>query len=122
MDDDLNVSGAMASIFAELKVADSLLETGEFAKLAVVVAQIRNALGILGIDPLAKEWEEAFVEQVVELPPEEVAKIEELIDQRKAAKLAKNYALADKIRDDLQKSGIELIDTAEGVQWKSVGK
>ena len=44
--------------------------------------------------------------------------IEELISQRKAAKINKNYALADKIRKDLLEQGIVLEDTPAGTNWR----
>ena len=45
------------------------------------------------------------------------AEIENLIAQRKAARAAKNFAEADRIRDELKDRGIELKDTPQGVQW-----
>ena len=45
------------------------------------------------------------------------AEIEDLIEQRTAAKKNKDFALADKIRDDLLARGIVLKDTRQGVQW-----
>ena len=45
------------------------------------------------------------------------AEIEDLIAQRQAARAAKNFAEADRIRDELKARGIELKDTPQGVQW-----
>ena len=44
--------------------------------------------------------------------------IEALIEERQAARKAKNFARADEIRDELLAKGIILKDTREGVQWK----
>lgn len=41
-----------------------------------------------------------------------------LISLREEARKEKNWALADRIRNGLLESGIQLIDSAEGVQWK----
>ena len=46
--------------------------------------------------------------------------IEELIEERQAARKEKNFARADEIRDILLKKGIELKDTREGVKWKRI--
>jgi cysteinyl-tRNA synthetase len=46
--------------------------------------------------------------------------IEKLIEQRQQARKEKNWALADKIRDDLKAQGIVLEDTPQGVKWKRV--
>ena len=44
--------------------------------------------------------------------------IESLIEQRQEARKNRDFALADKIRDDLKARGIVLIDTPQGVRWK----
>ncbi|MEL6166922.1 MAG: cysteine--tRNA ligase, partial [Cyanobacteria bacterium J06628_3] len=44
-------------------------------------------------------------------------KIEELIQKRKQARIAKNFAESDRIRDELQAQGIALIDSKEGTKW-----
>ena len=46
------------------------------------------------------------------------AQVAELIAQRQQARKEKNFALADKIRDELKAQGIVLLDTPQGVQWK----
>lgn len=46
------------------------------------------------------------------------ADIEQLIEERQAARKAKNFARADEIRNELLSKGIILKDTREGVQWK----
>ena len=46
------------------------------------------------------------------------AEIEKLIEERQAARKAKNFARADEIRSQLLEQGITLLDTREGVKWK----
>ena len=48
------------------------------------------------------------------------AEIEALIAERQQARKDRNFALADKIRDELKARGIELLDTPQGVRWKKV--
>jgi cysteinyl-tRNA synthetase len=48
------------------------------------------------------------------------AKVEALIAQRQEARASKNWAEADRIRDELKAMGIELKDTKQGVQWKKI--
>jgi cysteinyl-tRNA synthetase len=48
------------------------------------------------------------------------SKILELIKKREEARENKNWALADEIRDNLAKEGIELLDTPEGTKWKKI--
>ncbi len=46
--------------------------------------------------------------------------IDALVAQRTAAKKAKNFAEADRIRDELKQRGIEIIDTPQGSKWRKV--
>ena len=66
---------------------------------------MKQLMDILGID---------IKEQEVLLDEE----IENLIEERQAARKAKNFARADEIRDQLSDMGIILEDTREGVKWK----
>ena len=56
-----------------------------------------------------------ITEREVELLDED---IEKLIEERQAARKAKNFARADEIREQLASQGILLEDTREGVKWK----
>jgi cysteinyl-tRNA synthetase len=47
-------------------------------------------------------------------------RVEKLVEERQRARKEKNWALADKIRDDLKSMGIILEDTPEGVKWKKI--
>ena len=46
--------------------------------------------------------------------------IDALVEARTAAKKAKNWAEADRIRDELKARGIEIIDTPQGAKWRKV--
>jgi cysteinyl-tRNA synthetase len=48
------------------------------------------------------------------------AEIEELINQRQAARKVKDWAEADRIRELLKERGIALEDTPQGVKWKKI--
>ena len=73
--------------------------------LALYPVSMKQLMDILGID---------IKEQEVLLDEE----IENLIEERQAARKAKNFARADEIRDLLTEKGIILEDTREGVRWK----
>jgi len=75
----------------------------EFAQKALAaLTELTSILGLL----------EQEVEETVEIEPE----IQALIDERQAARKAKNFARADEIRDILKEKGITLKDTPQGVQ------
>ena len=82
---------------------------GEFARegagVLFISSDLRELTEILGI----------VVDRKEELLDDEV---EALIEERKAARKAKNFARADEIRDELLSKGILLEDTREGVKWK----
>lgn len=106
MDDDFNTADAIAAIFELVKYANTNI-TGENSK--AVISEVRdlivNLCDVMGI----------IAEPVKEILAED---IERLIEERQAARKAKNFARADEIRDELLAKGIVLEDTREGVKWK----
>lgn len=106
MDDDFNTADAISAIFELVKLANSTV-SGQNSKAFVqkVVDEITKLCDILGI----------VTEQEVELLDNE---IEQLIEERQAARKAKNFARADEVRNLLLEKGIILEDTREGVRWK----
>jgi len=107
MDDDLNVSGALAAVFDFIKginriKAEAKLSADERDKALEMMRRFDSVfnltIGAAG-DDLDKE-------------------VEDLIAQRTAARKNKDFATADKIRDQLVEMGIILEDTPQGVKWK----
>ena len=105
MEDDFNTADAVSAIFELVKLAN-INVTGESSKELVktVLATIKKLCDVLGI---ITEHEEELLD----------ADIEKLIEERHAARKAKNFARADEIRDLLAAQGILLKDTREGVKW-----
>lgn len=107
MDDDLNTADGIAAMFELVKEINTKV-TGESSKELIkesykLFKELANVLGILNKEK--------------ELLDDEIQK---LIEERQKARKEKNYALADKIRDDLKDKGIILEDTPQGVKWKRV--
>ncbi|MBO7710432.1 MAG: cysteine--tRNA ligase, partial [Lachnospiraceae bacterium] len=108
MDDDINTADAISVVFELVRFANA--GTSEKSSAAFVKAlkdEIVKLCDILGI----------IAEQKAEVLDED---IEKLIEERQAARKAKNFARADEIRAQLLDMGIELLDTREGVKWKRV--
>ena len=106
MEDDFNTADAIAAIFELVKYANTTA-TAESSKeylrgLLDRIVKLGDVLGLI----LDKK------EELLD------ADIEKLIEERQAARKAKDFARADAIRDELLEKGIILKDTREGVQWK----
>lgn len=106
---DLNTSLAVTALYDVLKA-----KTNDATKLAA----IKDFDTVLGLDLLA-----AAEKFRAEQPKEEYGSdpaIDALVAARAEAKKAKNWAEADRIRDELKAQGIEIIDTPQGAKWKKI--
>jgi cysteinyl-tRNA synthetase len=107
MDDDLNTADALAAIYDLIRDVNGSLKV-ESSKAAVkasldMLMELSEVLGLLN------KKEDSIDDE-----------IEALIEERQKARKEKNWALSDKIRDDLKAQGIVLEDTPSGVKWKRV--
>ncbi|TXK95850.1 cysteine--tRNA ligase [Methylococcaceae bacterium HT1] len=116
MDDDFNTPVAVAVLFdmARELNKEKNNDSGLAAQLAGELKELSNVLGILQDDP------ESFLQagDAVQEGGLGEQEIEQFIEQRKQAKQNKDWALADKIRDDLKEQGIVLEDVATGTSWR----
>ena len=106
MDDDFNTADALAAIFELVKFANTNVDensTKEFA--GGLYEELFKLSDVLGLK----------IEKKEEILDKE---IENLIQERQAARKAKDFKRADEIRDELLKKGIILKDTREGVKWQ----
>lgn len=110
LDDDLNTPQVMAEIARIAGDARKAVSTDEKARLKSELLGAGLALGLLQQDPAA--WFARGTEEGDD------ARIQALIDERLAAKKARDFARADAIRDQLAGEGILLEDTPQGVRWK----
>ena len=106
MDDDLNTADAISVIFELVKYANvNVTEESTKATVELVLNTVTKLCDILGI----------ITEKKKEILDSD---IEALIEERQAARKAKNFARADEIRDQLSDMGMILEDNREGVKWK----
>ena len=106
MDDDFNTADAIATIFDLVKFANTTAD--EKSSKAYADTLREKIQGLCDIMGLITEKKEELLD----------ADIEKLIEERQAARKAKNFARADEIRAELLEKGIILEDTREGVKWK----
>ena len=106
MEDDLNTADAIGSVFELVRDINTNVNEGVQSKALVEYAiKIFDELtGVLGL---------LYNRETASLDDE----IEKLIEARNEARKAKNWAEADRIRDELKAQGIVLEDTAQGVKW-----
>jgi len=113
MDDDLNVSGAMAALFVFLNKVNALLDgsptilPGEKARALSVLASLDQVLGLLEVGR-----RERLVDDTLRLW------VEDRIQARMRARDSRDWAAADAIRQELAEKGIVLEDGPQGTRWK----
>ena len=105
MEDDINTADALGVIFDMVRDINSYVKPQQSNRIfEAALHQLMSLTDILGLVSKKKEGLD-----------EEIGK---LIEQHQQAREDKNWALSDKIRDELKEQGIILEDTAQGVRWK----
>ena len=110
LDDDLNLPQGMGHVFELLREANAALDSGDVGEAAA------RELLLLMADV------DAHVDVVTARDTVLAGEVEQLIAQREAARKARDFATADRIRDELRDRGIALEDSKEGVRWRRATK
>jgi len=113
LEDDLNTPTALAELNTLARRLSSA-EAGERAELSARLKATAGVLGLLENDP--EDWFKSGP-GTASVDAEEV---EQLIERRNAARKSRDFATADRIRDELTERGIELEDGPEGTRWKLI--
>jgi cysteinyl-tRNA synthetase len=112
IEEDLNTAAATGVVFDVVRAVNTAIDAGEIgaADAPVIRKTFEDFDRVLGVMSLRRR-EDAR-------PPIPVEDIERLIEARRAARLARNFAEADRIRKDLDARGILLEDTGSQTRWK----
>ena len=110
MNDDLAVPQALAFIAESMRIGNSSADDKKV--IAKTAGEIRGALSILGCDPLdpvfaTSKSNDAAMDGLIKLA----------LEQREAARLRKDFAAADAIRDQIASLGVIVEDTPNGPRW-----
>lgn len=145
LDNDLNIPAAMTEVFKSVKHIEKLVASLNTKSTAVnekensdssisskdsistlvdSVLTLRAMLDILGLDPLSEPWRQNTLHLLSDNPANSKDReilsclIEQMIEERQQARKSNNWELADRIRSNLDESGIVIEDTQSGTRWK----
>jgi cysteinyl-tRNA synthetase len=131
MEDDLNTARASAAIFDMVREANTLADRGELregdkAPLLEALQQFDEIFAVLKDDDAEKmkatmEWAQSHgLLKDAEIPADAMSDeaVNQLVEERTAAKKARDFARSDAIRKQLSDAGIVVEDTKDGIRWK----
>ena len=106
LDDDFNIARALAALFEFTRQINPIMDKkGLFLddkqKIEEILKGLNSVLGVMDMDPPAPDQG-----------------VEELIKRREAARKDKDWTTADRIREDLEGMGIEVVDARDGTIWQ----
>ena len=115
MNDDLAVPQALAGISEALRIGNIAITAGDKSAIATSANEIRGALEILGCDPFDPAFASTGAGEDLTAALDGTIKL--ALAQREAARVRKDFAAADAIRDVLIALGITIEDSAQGPRW-----
>jgi cysteinyl-tRNA synthetase len=115
MDDDLGTPAAVAVIHDSVREGNRLLAEGPSDALSQKFGEVTVMLDVLGLNPADPAW--ATTRSDDKLTGVVDALVRGLLEERSAAREAKDWARADAIRDQIKAAGIEVEDTPTGPKW-----
>ena len=119
MDDDLSVPQALGVLHEQVRAGNAALDDENLDAAARALGEVTAMTEVLGINPLSHEWASTGVEHASERAL--AALVEQLLAGREQARKDRDFATADRIRDELAAAGIVVEDAATGSHWRIDG-
>ncbi|MEU6538135.1 cysteine--tRNA ligase [Streptomyces sp. NPDC047000] len=117
MDDDLGVPQALAVVHTTVRQGNSALAAADKDTAVARLAEVRAMLGVLGLDPLDPGWSGEGTDRGEDLNGVVDSLVGLVLQQRESARARKDWATADAIRDQLNRSGLVIEDSPQGPRW-----
>ncbi|MEA9985826.1 MULTISPECIES: cysteine--tRNA ligase [Subtercola] len=118
MDDDLSVPQALGVLHEAVRTGNAALDSEDFAEAARLLGQVIAMTSVLGINPLDPQWASADQSSTGQALS---SLVDRLLEDRETARKARDFATADRIRDELGQAGITIEDTSTGAHWSFDG-
>lgn len=113
MDDDLGVPVALAVLHERVRAGNAALDADDVDGILSAVAEVGAMVGVLGIDPRDPRWGTSEGPALSAFG----SLVEQLLAERAEARAAREFAVADRIRDRLAAAGVSIEDAPDGAHW-----
>jgi cysteinyl-tRNA synthetase len=117
MDDDLNVSGALAVVHDTVRAGNTALDDGDDDAAHEAAAAVVAMTEVLGVNPLSPVWDNTGPGGADDALAALDALVADQLAARQSARAARDFEAADAIRDRLTEAGIVIDDTPSGARW-----
>ncbi len=115
MDDDLNVPQALAAVHETVRAGNTALDGKDKEAATRALHQVMAMTDVLHINPLDPHWHSGGADTAAHQALDTLVRAQ--LEERRAARAAKDWSRADAIRDTLAEAGIVVEDSAEGASW-----
>ncbi|TCK19991.1 cysteine--tRNA ligase [Pseudonocardia endophytica] len=114
LDDDLGTPGALAVVHGLVREGNTALDAGDAAAASRAASCVRATTGVLGLDPLGADSTSGTGDAARQALG---ALVETMLEQRKQARGDRDFATADRLRDELLAAGVAVEDGPDGSTW-----
>jgi cysteinyl-tRNA synthetase len=116
LDDDLGTPGALAAVHTAVREGNAALDGADKETALQAAGAVRAMTGVLGLDPLDPQWMAAD-RGADAVSAALTALVEDLLEQRAAARSRRDFATADELRNRLAAAGVVVEDGPDGPTW-----